>query len=450
MSKIELLIQHNGTIFEPVVKSGITLEWERSGSPGKLTFTTVKTDSFAEGDPVYFHYDGNKVFMGYVFKKKRDKDNHIEVTCYDQIRYLKNKFMYIFENKKASEIIQALCADFKMKTGTVEDTKYVIPVIAEENISALDIAMDVLEETTVNTGEMFVLYDNYGSLEVKNISNMVTNQVVCDETAENFDYSSSIDDETYNDVVLYYKGKDNKLQTYTASSKSKIKQWGVLRYFEEVDSPTIAENKAKSLLKLYCKKTRSLQISGVFGDIRVRGGSLIPVKLNLGDVLADNYMLVEKVTHKFEENHYTMDITVQADFDGEVNDITTSSYNSATPETGSGTNSANSDSTTTNNNDRKFYGVTVESNGINTYAGKVNITHWYKGTQSTTSSVEGFASNTAAMCDERSLVRVNIIPKSGHSFIISNLKGDWRKESATSYYIPTLTENSSFTVKWVR
>ena len=321
MANMRLTIQHNGNLFEPPVKSGVKIEWERTGSPGKLTFTTVKIGSglntnmgFSEGDPVCFYYDDKPMFMGYVFTKKRE--HHIEVTCYDQLRYLKNKYSYVFENKTATQIIQALCKDFNLHTGTMENTGYVIPAIAEENKAAFDIVLSVIEETLLNTGNMFVLYDNFGNLTLKNVTNMISNQLIFEDSAENFDYSSSIDDETYNSIVLYYKDKDNKIQVFNASDGNKIKQWGKLRYFEEVKSPTIGQNKANSLLKLYCKKTRKLKISGAFGDPTVRGGTLIPVKLDLGDIITNNYMQVEKVTHNFENDHYTMDLTLEGAWDG--------------------------------------------------------------------------------------------------------------------------------------
>ena len=315
MGKMKLTIQSGGRLFEPPVEEGVKIEWERTGSPGKLTFTTVKVKdqnmSFHEGDAVCFYYDNKPVFMGYVFTKKRNREHRIDVTCYDQIRYLKNKYTYVFENKTATQIIKALCADFNLHTGSMDNTSYVIPAIAEENTAALDIAMSVLEETLLNTGDMYVLYDNFGDLEVKNCANMVSNTLIMEDTAENFDYSSSIDNETYNSVILYYKEDDNKISLYTASNKSKIEQWGTLRYFEETKNKTVAQNKADALLKLYCKKTRELKISGAFGDVTVRGGTLIPVKLNLGDIITNNYMLVEKVTHKFDHNHYTMDLTLE-------------------------------------------------------------------------------------------------------------------------------------------
>lgn len=315
MSNMLLTVQHNGHLFSPPVLDGVKVEWERTGTPGKLTFTTVKimndaSMSFGEGDPVCFYYNDKPVFMGYVFTKKRDREHHIEVTCYDQIRYLKNKYTYVFEKKTATQIIQALCKDFNLHTGSMDNTGYVIPAIAEENKAALDIALDVLQETLVNTGNMFVIYDDFGNIKVKNTANMVSTTLICETTAENFDYSSSIDDETYNSIVLYYKEDDNKITVYSASNSSKINQWGTLRYFEEVKNKTTAQNKANSLLKLYARKTRELKITGAFGDVTVRGGTLIPVKLNLGDVITNNYMLVDKVTHNFENDHYTMDLTL--------------------------------------------------------------------------------------------------------------------------------------------
>lgn len=319
MANTKLTIQHKNNVFEPPVEDGVKIEWERTGSPGKLTFTVVQPPNeklnFLEGDQVRFYYDDKCVFCGYVFKKKRDKEQKIEVTCYDQIRYLKNKYTYVFENKTATQIVQALCKDFSLSIGTFDNTKYVIPAIAEENISALDIILDVLGETIMNTGNMFVLYDDAGKLQLKNAANMKTQTLIFEESAENFDYTSSIDDETYNRVVLYYKSDDNQIQIYTASSPSRIKEWGLLQYFEETDTRTSGQNKANALLKLFNKKTRELKVTGAFGDISVRGGTLIPVKLDLGDVTANNYMLVDKVTHLFENNLHTMDLTLEGEWD---------------------------------------------------------------------------------------------------------------------------------------
>lgn len=319
MADMLLTIQHGTTIFEPPVKSGVKITWERTGAPGTLEFTTIKIPnsdmSFSEGDAVCFYYKNTPVFMGYVFKKKRDREHHITVTCYDQLRYLKNKYTYVFQNKTATQIIQALCNDFGLETGDMDNTNYVIQALAEENKAALDIAMGVLEDTLTNTGDMYTLYDDFGKLCLKNSANMISSTLIMEETAENFDYSSSIDDETYNSVVLYYKEDNNVIKVYSASSESNIDQWGTLRYFEEVKNKTIAQNKANALLDMYNRKSRELSIKNAFGDITVRGGTLIPVNLNLGDAVVNNLMLVQKVVHTFENDYYTMDLTLDGAWD---------------------------------------------------------------------------------------------------------------------------------------
>lgn len=320
MAKILLTIQHGNVVFSPPIKDDIVVEWERTGTPGKLKFTTVKVDnmSFHEGDAVTLQYDDKKIFMGYVFTKSRNKEQNIEVTCYDQIRYLKNKYTYVFENKRADQIIKAMCKDYNLTIGSFDNTTYKIPTIAEENKSALDISLSALEDTLVHTGNQFILYDDFGKLTLKNSANMISNTLIMSSTAEDFEYKSSIDDETYNSIVLYYKPKSKKsddkdstkIQVFTASNAEKIKEWGTLRYYEEIDKPSIGKSKAKQLLKLYARKTRELKITAAFGDPTVRGGTLIPVKLNVGEIEISNFMLVEKVTHTFNNDHHTMDLTL--------------------------------------------------------------------------------------------------------------------------------------------
>lgn len=336
MATTKLTIQHNNLLLEPPIEDGVKIEWERTGSPGKLTFTALKTADnwveFTEGDPVCFYVDDKPIFIGYIFKKKRDREQRIEVTCYDQIRYLKNKYTYVFENKTATQIIKALCNDFNLQIGSMDNTKYVIPSVAKENISALDIILDVLEETLTNSENMFVFYDDAGKLMVKNCTTMLSTTLIMEETAENFDYSSSIDDETYNNVVLYYKDGDDNLVLYTAHSPSKIKEWGNLRYFDEVKTPTSAQNKANALLNLFNRKTRELKVTGAFGDATVRGGTMIPTRLDLGDIVLNNYLVVEKVTHNFNKDHHTMDLTLQGYWEDYVNDGVSQTIGQLKPE----------------------------------------------------------------------------------------------------------------------
>lgn len=318
MADAVLTIQHGNNLYYPLVLDSPTLTLERKGSPGQLRFTVLHDDGmkFEEGDVVRFYYGDKGIFLGFVFTKKHNKERQIEVMAYDQTRYLKNKYTYLFSNKTAAQIVNALCSDFGIKTGHVEDTYYTIPSLLCENKSLIDIILDALDETLMNTGEMYILYDNFGALELRHLADMVSNVLIDDETAENYTYSSSIDEETYNKIVLYYVDEETKVfMPYSAKDDTSIQKWGLLQYFEEVSNPSIGQNKADALLKLYNKKTRQLQINDAFGCVSVRAGSLIPVKLHTADGSINHYLLVEKVTHKFEDNHYTMDLILNGSWE---------------------------------------------------------------------------------------------------------------------------------------
>lgn len=309
----QLLIQNGNTVFEPVVQDGVTWTTERKGAAGKLEFKVLKDNiiNFEEGNPVAFKVDNTNLFYGFVFKKKRDKEKIITTTAYDQLRYLKNKDTKTYTNKRADELVQMIANEYQLNTGVLENTGYVIAKKAESNQSLFDIILNALDETIRNRKEMYVLYDDFGKICLKNLERMKVGLVIDEETGENYDYESSIDSDTYNQIKLTYDNSDTgKREIYIAKDSSNIEKWGVLQYFDTIDEKTNGAVKARALLDLYNQKTRSLEIKNALGDVRVRGGSLIIVNLDLGDVKLKNFMLVEKAKHTFKNNEHFMDLTL--------------------------------------------------------------------------------------------------------------------------------------------
>ena len=319
--KVELLISNpSGTkAYIPVVEEGIEWTTERRSTPGKLTFSIVNDGkiNFTEGSAVRLKIDGKAVFFGFVFTKKRDKKQIITVTAYDQLRYLNNKDTYVYENKTASQFIKMIAADFSLNLGTIEDTSYIIPSRIEENTSLFDMIENALDITLRNAKEMYVLYDDFGKLTLKNISSMYVGKpgaylMIDEETGENFEYTSSINDDTYNKVKLTYDNEETgKREVYIAQDSSHINAWGVLQYFDTLQKGENGQAKADALLKLYNSKTRTLKITNAFGDTRVRAGSMIVINLDLGDIKVKNFMMVEKVKHTFKLDQHFMDLTLR-------------------------------------------------------------------------------------------------------------------------------------------
>lgn len=312
--EIELLIQNGNTVYAPVTQDEIVWTTERKSSPGKLEFKVLKDNiiNYEEGNPISFKVNGNKVFYGFVFTKKREKDKIIKTTAYDQLRYLKNKSSYVYVDKRADELVRMIANDFQLNVGTLENTNYKIAKKSESNQALFDIILNALDETVQYKKEMYVLYDDFGQICLKNLERMKVGLIIDEETAQNFDYQSSIDTDTYNKVKLVYDNeKTGKREVYIAQDTSNMNKWGVLQYFDTIDEKTNGAVKAKTLLNLYNQKTRNLEIKNAIGDIRVRGGSLIIVNLDLGDVKLQNFMLVEKAKHTFKNGEHFMDLTLR-------------------------------------------------------------------------------------------------------------------------------------------
>lgn len=307
-------------LITPIVEDGVKWETDRQGSPSKLTFKVYKDKngvlSFQEGDTVALQYKDDTeglitLFNGYIFTKKRNKDGWIEVTAYDQLRYLKNKATYVYTNKKASDIVKMIANDYSLKIGKIENTSYVIGSRVEDNQSLFDIIQNALDLTLISSGKMYVLYTENGKIFLKDAESMQTNVVINSSVAEDFDYTSSIDEETYTEIELYYDNdKTNKREYFNAVGEKNMGKWGRLRYTESIQNPTNGKDRAKQMLKLYNKKSRKLKVTNAFGNCRCRAGASVIVNLNLGDTEVSNYMLIEKATHIFKKGEYRMDLTL--------------------------------------------------------------------------------------------------------------------------------------------
>lgn len=314
-----LAISHGNYLYYPTIHEDIQWETERKGSPSKLTFT-IQQDSvsnhIAEGDPVMFKYghdqeNMNKIFYGFLFKREFSANGEVKCTAYDQLRYFKNKHTYQYTNKRADELVRMIAKDFSLKVGTLEKTDYKIGARLEDDQTLFDIVQNALDLTVMHTGSLYVLYDDYGKLTLKDIKSMKYNLVFDDETAEDYAYTSSIDDNTYNRIVLFYDNDEtNKREVYMKESKSTQKKWGVLQYTESLQTNSNANKKAKQLLSLYNKRSETLQLTGALGHFKCRAGASIPIVLDTGERKFSNYMVIEKAVHKFNLDSHTMDLTL--------------------------------------------------------------------------------------------------------------------------------------------
>ena len=332
---IELIINSKltGQLIKPLVTDNIEVAFERKGSPGKLSFKMIFDENVQEGDQVSLRYKNEDFFLGYIFVRKFDKNDVVSITCYDQIRYLKNKAYYVHKTVTASQILQNVAKDFNLQLGEIEDTVHVFEKRREDGTVLLDQIQGALTETLRLTGKRFVLFDAYGKLCIKETENLKIKELVFDEkSAQNYDFEVSIDKNTYNKVVLDYVNEEaKKLDKYVVLDSKNISKWGVLQYFEKIDKQNVSTEserikRAEQMLKYYNSRTKDFKLKGVFGDIRVRGGSSFTVMMNVAEFKLANYMLVDKVIHKFGYKEYFMDL----DLEGQIGEEESNDVNNST------------------------------------------------------------------------------------------------------------------------
>ena len=283
---------------------------QRCGQPGKLTFNALLSDRWQleAGGVVRLSIDGQLQFYGWVFTKSGDRWGLYSVTCYDRLRYLKANASYAFYNQTAGDIIRQIAGDLQLDAGAIEDTGYTIPSLLAQDKSCLDIIQDALQKTLLNTGRVFVLYDDGQGLALQEAAGMVSDVVLGDGSlVTDYTYTEDIDRQTYNSIKLVKPNQETgRADVYLTEDSANIGQWGLLQLYQKIDDEqNEAQIKAQgaAMLEYYNRVTRTLKTSSL-GVSGLRAGQMVLTRVQ--DLGLSQYVLVEKASHHFENGIHTM------------------------------------------------------------------------------------------------------------------------------------------------
>lgn len=310
----EILILNGEMVYRPLLSGTVNVSFALE-TVGKLEFSVVKDKGliFHEGAPVSFMVDKSPFFKGFVFAKGRSKENLIKVTCYDQMRYLKNKDTYQYGGISYSELFQQICRQRGLAVGAVEDTAYRLPERIEKNKELLQILQTAGEITMKNTGRVYFLADEAGKLCLRDIAKTKVNVPFTAENISDYEVTTSIE-HSYNRIKLGYETEDKRLFHKSIEDEKNIERWGILQHYEIVKTKENIEERARQMLQLYNRIGRTLKLKKVIGDTRVREGRIVAVLLKgLLDIDAKESMLVTEATHTFEGSYHFMDLTLQGE-----------------------------------------------------------------------------------------------------------------------------------------
>ena len=318
----ELLIYNKRTnqIWE-VSNSAKTVSWTttRTGSPGTFKFTLIKSGniSFLEGDTVRFSVDGQLQFFGWVFTKSKDRWGVIDVTCYDRLRYLKASASYAFYGQSVGEIIRQMAGDYQIEVSTLAETGYKLPSLIETEQTCLDIISKAVQQTLLNTGKIFVFYDDGNGLSLTEAGAMKSSVIIGDKSLlTDYTYKTDIDTQTYNSIKLARPNDETgRADVFIEQDSNNIAQWGLLQLYQSVDgdvNDAQIKAQAQASLSYYNRRLRSVNIS-CLGIPGLRAGGMVFMNIpGLGDIDLNQYMLLEKVTHTWENDKHTMELETMA------------------------------------------------------------------------------------------------------------------------------------------
>lgn len=300
--------------YAPIVEK-VTYTTNRKLSAGELNFSYIQKSplNMTEGAKVQFYVNGKGIFEGYVFTIEQDRQGMVEVTAYDQLRYLKTNESYSFIGKKLGEIIQQIATDMQLQAGVLEDTGYVIPMLTKEDTQCLDTIDYALGLTQYNTGKIYSVFDDFGKISLRESGTMLSAEIIGNRSLlTDYTFKSDIDSDTYNQIKLVRPNKETgQGDTYIFNDTSTIKQWGLLQKYEKVDenlNEAQISQQGNIMMAYYDRVLKDLSVDCI-GVPGLRAGGMVTIRIKDIPELKNGYRLViDKAKHVFTNGEHTMSL----------------------------------------------------------------------------------------------------------------------------------------------
>lgn len=316
---IELYLQNSetGKVYDiSNIAEQVQVSQSLDGNAGKLTCILQKDPNnllkISNGSIVSLIINKTGFFFGYIFKIGTDADENYKITCYDQMRYLKNKDVYTTKNLTASQIFEKICQDYSLRYEVKIPSFYKPEPYIHDNKTLYQIVNRGKELANINENAQYFIVDRFGTLTWSEFSYEKTNiQLGGGSLMSSFTYEKSIDDDTYNQIKIYRDNKDTgKRDVWLVKDNNNIKKWGTLQYLKKADDDANASQirqTAENYLKVKNTETEKLKIQAE-GILELTVGKGIKFVLDREKI--DRWMWITSCTHTFTKYSHIMDLEV--------------------------------------------------------------------------------------------------------------------------------------------
>ena len=201
--------------------------------------------------------------------------------------------------------------------GAVADTGYAIPSFIKEDETVLDMIGEAVQQTLLNTGNIYVFFDDGNGLALRRPEDMISPVVIGERSLlTEYEYKIDIDEQTYNSVKLARPNEETgRWEVVIAEDSANIGQWGLLQLYQTVDEDVNhaqMRSQAQASLAYYNRRMRTVKVNAL-GVPGLRAGQMVLMKVpGLGDINLNQYVLLEQVTHTWENDVHTMEFETMA------------------------------------------------------------------------------------------------------------------------------------------
>lgn len=283
-----------------------------NNGPGKFTFSYPVSlgKAYPNGSTVIFYFGSVNVFYGFLFATKQNRKTY-QCTAYDQLRYFKSSNSIMRPVGPLSDWVNTVALDCgdRIRLGTIEPTEVKLGKYLFDNKTHLDMVYQSIQDNLIANGYWYVFRDTFGALELRDVYNLRLPLILGDASlAKDYDYTRSIDDDTYNFVKVAKDDQDAGVRNvYISKDDSTIAKWGKLMIYDKVtaglnDSQLAA--RSNRLLLIKNRETQTLENVDCAGDSRVQAGNSIRVVISAAGL--DKWAIVDHAVHEYKKTEHTM------------------------------------------------------------------------------------------------------------------------------------------------